>query len=48
MTTDTVTLEHTLQQAVAHQQHAAQWQAFEHENPDTFGNMYQFWIQNCG
>lgn len=21
------------------------WQIFEHENPDTFANMYQFWIQ---
>jgi tetratricopeptide (TPR) repeat protein/2-polyprenyl-3-methyl-5-hydroxy-6-metoxy-1,4-benzoquinol methylase len=21
------------------------WNVFEHENPDTFGNMYQFWIQ---
>lgn len=23
----------------------AQWQVFEHENPDTFIGMYQFWIQ---
>ena len=22
-----------------------QWQVFEHENPDTFSSMYQFWIQ---
>jgi SAM-dependent methyltransferase len=22
-----------------------QWQIFEHENPDTFNRMYQFWIQ---
>ena len=22
-----------------------QWQSFENDNPDTFGNMYQFWIQ---
>jgi tetratricopeptide (TPR) repeat protein/SAM-dependent methyltransferase len=22
-----------------------QWQTFENENPDTFSNMYQFWIQ---
>lgn len=22
-----------------------QWQSFEHENPDTFNRMYQFWIQ---
>lgn len=22
-----------------------QWQVFENENPDTFANMYQFWIQ---
>jgi hypothetical protein len=21
------------------------WQIFENENPDTFANMYQFWIQ---
>lgn len=24
------------------------WQAFENENPDTFGGMYQFWIQKTG
>jgi hypothetical protein len=24
-----------------------QWQIFEHENPDTFANMYQFWIQKA-
>ena len=23
----------------------AQWQVFENENPGTFANMYQFWIQ---
>ena len=23
----------------------AQWQAFEHENPDSFARMYQFWVQ---
>ena len=26
----------------------AQWQIFEQENPDTFGGMYQFWIQKAG
>jgi len=25
----------------------AQWQIFEHENPHTFGGMYQFWIQKA-
>jgi len=25
-----------------------QWQTFENENPDTFANMYQFWIQKDG
>ncbi len=24
-----------------------QWQIFENENPDTFGGMYQFWIQKA-
>ena len=23
----------------------SQWQVFENENPRTFSNMYQFWIQ---
>ena len=22
-----------------------QWHLFETENPDTFGGMYQFWVQ---
>lgn len=26
----------------------AQWQIFEHENPDTFIGMYQFWVQKMG
>ena len=26
----------------------AQWQIFEHENPDTFAGMYQFWVQKPG
>ncbi len=25
-----------------------QWQIFENDNPDTFKNMYQFWIQKIG
>ncbi|MDD5175802.1 MAG: tetratricopeptide repeat protein [Sterolibacterium sp.] len=25
----------------------AQWQTYERENPDTFGGMYQFWIQKA-
>lgn len=24
-----------------------QWQTFEQENPDTFGNMYQLWMQKA-
>jgi hypothetical protein len=24
----------------------AQWHLFENENPDTFGSMYNFWVQN--
>ena len=24
------------------------WQAFEHEHPETFRNMYQFWVQKAG
>ena len=26
----------------------AQWQLFEHDNPDVFFNMYQFWVQRKG
>jgi SAM-dependent methyltransferase len=26
----------------------SQWQIFEHENPDTFAGMYQFWVQKAG